>query len=910
MKGKGVFTYMSDLTPDRLTRLAETLDVIQPEEHNWRKLIKYLRDFRYEYRDYEVENFAKEIACVNGSPSSALLTDMIERRVPLSVFKEILKLMKHLPALEALGVREKPSITMEPHNIYRKMEGENLSIEFKTYGIPKPHYQWYKRYENEWRLHGDRQRRTELYFEMLTQNDSGDYRCLALNEKGEAYTRVITIQVNPTMKRGNHYINPKIPPEITIYEREPLRIDVALESTNQIWHYIWYRSPELTMNSRSNTAHKLPNQISPSLYLNTTTIDDAGLYYCCMFNSDHQLYSDACFVKIIQLNYSMPPSPPYIPDTANQFSNLSTSYSDAAYSDLGTHTRRPAGDDYHGGHPQLQSNYSNPPPYMEEYYVPSNVYPAEQEFTTELPYRTSSNSSTKPLGKFRPKSPPTFDLDTESTLQLNSTGDSIIKESQIGCTIHLKHFQAENDMAATYQWYFIPLESPNDLPQLQDKWTERECTFKVHTKDYYGSYICVQLLSDNTKKVSLRTKVCPPASDSCRDKVALLIGNQKYREQVFTLHLPESDTRDLAGRLRSLGFRVVTLVNLNSKDMRIAIKHYVKLLNTGVYALFYYGGHGFEKDGENYLMGVESSREYSIEHCIEAKWIREQMASRNAKLNMMILDMCRTKVVITGGTPPMPERLHHPELENAPHIIAYSCSPSCQAFERPADENSIYMTELLKCIGEPNRVESLLVEVGTRVCLVGKQTGVPECSWMHPFFKTNLTEAFSLHDPIDTNNPYQEDYELIAQRWQEVHKCPPIQVVQSDDGVLVLRLHFDAEHSNVLLIGVENMVGSLSQTEILSLQLEVFHNYPSAVQMYSVSCENLDEFTCKGAIIPEVRNLLARYRIPDLQLFEWGMRLVFNVDYQSYGVSVHKQIEFVPNPSPLYAKLIHRHDTN
>ena len=94
------YTYMSDLTPDRLTRLAETLDVIQPEEHNWRRLVKYLKDYHYEYRDYEIENFAKEIACLNGSPSSALLNDMIERRVPLSVFREILKLMKHLPALE------------------------------------------------------------------------------------------------------------------------------------------------------------------------------------------------------------------------------------------------------------------------------------------------------------------------------------------------------------------------------------------------------------------------------------------------------------------------------------------------------------------------------------------------------------------------------------------------------------------------------------------------------------------------------------------------------------------------------------------------------------------------------------------------------------------------------------------
>ena len=898
---------MSDLTPDRLTRLAETLDVIQPEEHNWRRLVKFLKDYHYEYRDYEIENFAKEIACLNGSPSSALLNDMIERRVPLSVFREILKLMKHLPALEMLGVREKPTITLQPQELHHKYEGDRLSIEFKAYGIPRPQYQWFKRNEVEWRMLNERQKRTELLFEKLTLHDCGEYKCMAINEKGDEYTITITIHVQGSTPTNHHYLKPKIPSEISVYEREPLRIDVSLDPANSIWNYIWYYTPRYALSNRSTTAHQLPNQTTPSLYLQTTTMDDAGCYYCCVFNSAQQLYSEACLVKVVQSSYSLPSSPPYItpaiPILKPNSSSLDMPYLDPSYK-----RRPPAGDTMLGGHVPVHSNISNPPSYGDEYFSSGSGYIIDTEFQSNLGNRTSSDSSTKPSGKYRAKSPTVFDIDNDLNLQSDYVGDSILKEAPIGSTVHLKHFQAEHDPAATYQWYFIPLNNPATSSRLKDQWTQRECTFTLHTKDLYGSYICIQTLSDSSKKVSLRTKVCPQGSDKCRDKVALLIGNQKYREQVFTLHLPESDTRDLAGRLRSLGFRVVTLVNLNSTDMRIAIKHYLKLLNTGVYALFYYGGHGFEKDGENYLMGVESSREYKIEHCIEAKWIREQMATRNAKLNMMILDMCRTKVLNTASSTPLPLRVHHPELDNAPHIIAYSCSPSCQAFERPADENSIYMTELLKCIGDPCRVENLLVEVSTRVSEVGKQTGVPEFSWMHPFFKTNLTEAFSLHDPIDTDNPYREDYDLIAQRWQEAHTCPPKQVIQSDDGVLVLRIHFNAEHSNVLLVGIENMVGSLSRTEIVSLQLEVYHDYPSAVQLYCVTCENLDEFTCQGALLPEVRNLLARYRIPDLQLFHWGMKLVFTVVYQNDGSTVQKQIEFIPNPSPLYAKLIHKQD--
>ena len=63
------------------------------------------------------------------------------------------------------------------------------------------------------------------------------------------------------------------------------------------------------------------------------------------------------------------------------------------------------------------------------------------------------------------------------------------------------------------------------------------------------------------------TDELPDLNDTCYDKVALLIGNKKYHQGQLMLNTPENDTQDLAGVLRSAGFKVVSLVNLTKIEM-------------------------------------------------------------------------------------------------------------------------------------------------------------------------------------------------------------------------------------------------------------------------------------------------------------------------------------------------------
>ena len=104
-----------------------------------------------------------------------------------------------------------------------------------------------------------------------------------------------------------------------------------------------------------------------------------------------------------------------------------------------------------------------------------------------------------------------------------------------------------------------------------------------------------------------------PVPNMPSEKIALLIGNENYlhRKELGQLVHPVNDTHDVAVALMQCGFKVVSLVNLDLKAMNDALKFFYDLLGQGTYSVFYFAGHGFEIDGESYLMPVDASNSYT-----------------------------------------------------------------------------------------------------------------------------------------------------------------------------------------------------------------------------------------------------------------------------------------------------------
>lgn len=133
----------------------------------------------------------------------------------------------------------------------------------------------------------------------------------------------------------------------------------------------------------------------------------------------------------------------------------------------------------------------------------------------------------------------------------------------------------------------------------------------------------------------------PLSSSPARGKVALLIGNQDY-EHIKKLSTPENDVLELGRKLRAeLDFKVLSFVNLRFDEMMNALETFYNLLcMPGVYALFYYAGHGFIHNSVTYLMPVDAQRPLRCDYNIGADKIAVEMQNRFCR-PFVLLDCCR-----------------------------------------------------------------------------------------------------------------------------------------------------------------------------------------------------------------------------------------------------------------------------
>lgn len=128
----------------------------------------------------------------------------------------------------------------------------------------------------------------------------------------------------------------------------------------------------------------------------------------------------------------------------------------------------------------------------------------------------------------------------------------------------------------------------------------------------------------------------------------MLIGNYDY-SGTDLLKAPKVDVQVLAELLRSMDFKVVTLLNLTLGEMGAAVEKFCSLLrsdgpgNSGVYGLFYFCGHGIEEKGQCYLVPQDAPTGYSSSNCLCAQKVVQQMQDANPALCTLILDCCRIK---------------------------------------------------------------------------------------------------------------------------------------------------------------------------------------------------------------------------------------------------------------------------
>jgi hypothetical protein len=212
-----------------------------------------------------------------------------------------------------------------------------------------------------------------------------------------------------------------------------------------------------------------------------------------------------------------------------------------------------------------------------------------------------------------------------------------------------------------------------------------------------------------------------------RARTALVIGNADYRISP-PLRNSVHDARDMAQALRAANFQVAFLTNASQRQMEAAIREFGQTLRrVRGDALFYYAGHGIEREGHNFLIpiGADVVELEDLKYkAVDVNQVLDQMQSARNGVNVVILDACRNNpyrsfralgmrglAAMTGPTG---------------SIIAFATAPGGVAADGTA-RNGVFTRHLLRAMRQPGLgVEQVFQEVRRGVA---KETGGEQIPW-------------------------------------------------------------------------------------------------------------------------------------------------------------------------------------
>lgn len=253
--------------------------------------------------------------------------------------------------------------------------------------------------------------------------------------------------------------------------------------------------------------------------------------------------------------------------------------------------------------------------------------------------------------------------------------------------------------------------------------------------------------------------------------IALVIGNDDYYGQ-YKLDNPINDATGIKQVFERLGYDVIFSTNGNSQNIVDLLSDFESRLKNYDASIFYFAGHGFEVEGENYLAFTECQLDHANSYhckqtCIQLTDLLGIYKNHSSKINIAIIDACRRSFERSGVIATTPIQAPKGTL------IAFSTSPNEGASDAGFEGNSIFTGALLKYIGrERLSVEELFKKVRKTVFNLssGKQTTWEHTSLIGDFFFNAGQLMHSLSVPYsedvvkDVNYSRLDDFgELIRQ---------------------------------------------------------------------------------------------------------------------------------------------------
>ena len=227
-----------------------------------------------------------------------------------------------------------------------------------------------------------------------------------------------------------------------------------------------------------------------------------------------------------------------------------------------------------------------------------------------------------------------------------------------------------------------------------------------------------------TAKAAVATTHASTLAEYFKDekRYALVIGNSNYPKAIGLLKNPVNDATDLAKELQNSNFEVQLLTNATYGQIRLAMLRFKEKVDAGerdkTVSLFYYAGHGLQRDDENWLVPVDAMIEFEDDiqrYCFPVqRMVLANMERSNARMNIVILDACRN-----NPFPALNRSLGEQGLAEMRKargsFIAYATAPGSVASDGTG-RNGLYTQELLKAMRKPGlTIEQVFKEVRQNV---------------------------------------------------------------------------------------------------------------------------------------------------------------------------------------------------
>lgn len=212
-------------------------------------------------------------------------------------------------------------------------------------------------------------------------------------------------------------------------------------------------------------------------------------------------------------------------------------------------------------------------------------------------------------------------------------------------------------------------------------------------------------------------------------RVALVMGLSAYNG-LQELKNPKNDATDVSEALRQQGFEVLSGEDLGLAAMRDLIRRFTARAREADVSLFYYAGHGFQIDSQNYLVPVDA--DIRDPASIKQSMITLQSILSGLEggkgINLIFLDACRNNPIPPGAAGVgVTLRDGLARIGNAANfLIAYATQPDNVAYDG-AGRNSPFATALMSHIATRGQdIAAMMIKVRRDVIAA---TGGQQIPW-------------------------------------------------------------------------------------------------------------------------------------------------------------------------------------